>query len=463
MSEVIASTGGANAAAKRWRICALLLLAAGLLTRFLGFGAHAEAAMDEIYFSQYISAYFTHRFYFDTHPPLGKLLVAAFASLWNFQPIALDVPWNASFSARDAQILRFLPTLAGALLPVAALALARAWGLSLRYASLAALLVLVDNALIAHSHFIYFDNFLLLSGIGALTLLLHALRKPHVAKFFGAGILLGMAYAVKWTALTFALIVALRMLWWLWTRAISFTAWCRYALATAAGMVAIYLAVFYVHFALLTLPGPGDSFMPPAFQRSLQAQARGEIAAPGAPGFLRNFVDTQIEMLRANERVGGEHPYGSRWWQWPLMWKPIYYLRIALSSDGSADSHTYSLGNAVVWWSAGLAMLITLLRIGPQIARRENDSTSTWLLVACLLSWLPFTGIARVMFLYHYFPALILSIVLLAHIAQQAQWRRRLLALEIFAVCVFLIAAPLTYGWAFDIRNLEASWLPSWR
>lgn len=446
-----------------WWPCALLLLTGGLLTRFLAFGAHAEAGMDEIYFSQYISAYFTHRFYFDTHPPLGKLLVAAFATLWDFQPVALDVKWDASFSGHNAEILRFLPGLAGALLPAAVLLLAREFGLSLRYALCAAVLVLFDNALIAHSRFIYFDNFLLLFGIAALTLLLRALRRPSAVLFFAVGILLGMACSVKWTALTFALVVGLRMLWWLWTRAVTSMAWWRYALAVLAGMSAVYVAVFFVHFALLTLPGPGDGFMPPEFQQSLQAHASGAALPVDAPGFLRNFIDTQREMLRANERVGADHPYGSRWWQWPLLWKPIYYLRVALSEDGAADSHTYSIGNAVVWLSAGLAVVFVLARIGPQLARRENDAALSWLLAAYLLSWLPFIAIQRVMFLYHYFPALIFSILLFARLAQLARWRRRLYIVEMLAVVAFAMTMPLTYGWPFDIRYLEVSWLPNWR
>lgn len=463
MNKIIALLIAADGEAKRWRFCMLLLLVGGVLTRFLAFGAHAEAGMDEIYFSQYISAYFTHHFYFDTHPPLGKLLVAAFAALWDFQPIGLDVKWDASFSDHNAEILRFLPALAGALLPAAVLSLAREFGLTLRYALFAACFVLLDNALIAHARFIYFDNFLLLFGIAALTLLLRALRQPSSLQFLAVGLLLGMACAVKWTALSFVLIAGLRMLWGLWTRALPSWLWWRHAAAVAVGMSATYLAVFYIHFALLTLPGPGDGFMPPAFQQSLQTHARGETMPAAAPGFLQNFIDTQREMLRANERVGADHPYGSRWWQWPLMWKPIYYLRVPSSSDGSADSHTYSLGNMVVWSSAGLTMAFAFIRIGPQIARRENDAVLSWLLAAYLLSWLPFVLIARVMFLYHYFPALIFSILILARTAQLAQWRRRVVLAGILAALVFAITSPLTYGWPFDIRLLELSWLPHWR
>ncbi|HEY3699444.1 MAG TPA: phospholipid carrier-dependent glycosyltransferase [Spongiibacteraceae bacterium] len=447
----------------RWTLAVLLLLIGGTLTRFIAFGGHAEAGMDEIYFSQYVSAYFTHQFYFDTHPPLGKLLVAGFAALWNFQPVALDVKWDASFSGQNAEILRFLPQLAGAVLPAMVLLLARELGLRLRYALFAAILVLLDNALIAHSRFVYFDNFLLVFGVGGIALLWRALRQPRARLFFSAGVLLGMACAVKWTALTFVLIAGVRMLWWLWTRAVKTPAWWRYALATTIGMGVVYVAAFWLHLALLTLPGSGDNFMPEPFQQTLRAHA-GDAAPPAdTPGFWQNFIDMQREILRANQRVGADHPYGSQWWQWPLLWKPIYYLRVPLSADGSGDSHTYSIANGVVWLGAGLAVVFALLRIGPQLARAENDATLSWLLAAYLLSWVPFAGIHRVMFLYHYFPALLFSILIFARVVELQQWRKRLYATVALAAIAFAITAPLTYGWPIDIRRFEFTWLPYWR
>jgi len=47
----------------------------------------------------------------------------------------------------------------------------------------------------------------------------------------------------------------------------------RHFTARAIGLIVvpfvIYLSFFYVHFAVLTQSGPGDSFMSPAFQETL--------------------------------------------------------------------------------------------------------------------------------------------------------------------------------------------------
>jgi dolichyl-phosphate-mannose--protein O-mannosyl transferase len=77
-------------------------------------------------------------------------------------------------------------------------------------------------------------------------------------------------------------------------------------MARAVGLIAIpfiiYLSFFYVHFAVLTHSGTGDSFMSPAFQETLIGNellmnSQGmEQAASSLPfnqtSILQNFVTT---------------------------------------------------------------------------------------------------------------------------------------------------------------------------
>jgi dolichyl-phosphate-mannose-protein mannosyltransferase len=63
-----------------------VLLALGLLTRFWLFGYPNTAVFDEVYFGKFVSAYYTHQYFFDIHPPLGKLLIAGFAWLFHYTP-----------------------------------------------------------------------------------------------------------------------------------------------------------------------------------------------------------------------------------------------------------------------------------------------------------------------------------------------------------------------------------------
>ena len=59
-----------DAAASGW------LLALGLLTRFSGLNWPRQVVFDEVHFGKFVSGYITGRYFFDIHPPLGKLLIA---------------------------------------------------------------------------------------------------------------------------------------------------------------------------------------------------------------------------------------------------------------------------------------------------------------------------------------------------------------------------------------------------
>ena len=64
-----------------------------------------------------------------------------------------------------------------------------------------------------------------------------------------------------------------------------------------------------------------------------------------------------------------------------------------------------------------------------------------------LLNFLPFTAIKRVMFLYHYFPALIFSILVLVYLLDKERKAGfTLFILILLAAVSFVYFAPVTYG-----------------
>ena len=446
-----------------WRRAFLIVLLLGLFTRFAVFFGTRQPAMDEVQFAEYLSAYFTHRFYFDTHPPLGKLLVAAFASLFDFQPllpIATDSEESIAKFVASARVLRFLPVLAGAMLPSVVLLLARELGLRFRYAILAAGSVLFENALITHARFVYFDNFLLLFGFSSLLALLYAIRRPNVWMFMAAGALAGMACAVKWTAVSFVALGGALLLSALPRFALRDS--CMYLVATAVPLIGVYVATFAIHFTLLPLPGPGDAFMP-ALHAKLVANEAHQSTSGMAPGFWRTLIDVHREMYLSNQRMPTSHPYGSKWYEWPWMWKPIYHLQILMTKDGSGDSHTYALPNPIVWLSGTFAVIGACLLLGWQALKRELDVQLAWLVGAYMINWLPFAAITRVMFLYHYYVALVFAILIFARLAQLANWRKLAVTYCVAVLFAFVLCSPFTYGFPIDIRWIDASFLRKWR
>ena len=162
-------------------------------------------------------------------------------------------------------------------------------------------------------------------------------------------------------------------------------------------------------------------------------------------------------MYTANATLTATHPYSSKWYTWPFMERPIFYWV-------SGASRIYLLGNPIIWWSSTVAVLIILINTLLSGLRRL-DRTALFLISAWLINLLPFIGIGRVMFLYHYLTALIWAILILAYLIDKSKQPRRSAAiLTTLALATFVFFAPLTYGLPMSDQayNLRA-WFSSWK
>ncbi|NBS17469.1 MAG: phospholipid carrier-dependent glycosyltransferase [Gammaproteobacteria bacterium] len=433
----------------------LVLLTVGLASRFWGLGTPATVIFDELHWGRYFSSYFTGSYYFDVHPPLGKLIYAGWAYLWGFTPafiFELSAPYNGAW----ALILRGLPAFMGAMLPLIVYGLALDLGYRQTMAALAGFLIAIDGAFIGISRLILLDPFLLFFGFAALWSYQRWSKTGLVFGLLIPGVFAGLAVSIKWTGLAFLGLITLLELSRLWTQRESLS-----PLLIAKGILAlgiipllIYTLQFWIHFALLTHSGPGDDFMTPAFQATLEgsryALDRGELQRPH---FFEKFVELNQEMFRANARMTTGHPYSSAWYTWPLMFRPIFMWQ------GGPLERISLFGNPFIWWGSTIAVL-TLLQTTLWLRLRYLDATGRLLLLGWLMNLLPFMGIGRVMFIYHYLSALVFAILLLVYLAERLPgYRRVTFGIALFALAGFGYFSPWTYGFP---ASRPMAWLSSW-
>jgi len=423
----------------------LILIGLGLLTHFSFFGHPNQTVFDEVHFGKFVSGYYTHEYYFDIHPPLGKLMIAGFGKLFDFRP---DLPaGEAGFSFAEIgdkfpdskyMALRFLPSLAGSLIPVVIFLLALQLGFSRRAAFVAGLLVALENGILVQTRFMLMDGFLLLFGF--LSLLFYFKKR-----FLLAGVFAGLAVSIKWTGLTFLALPLIIETWRYFIKR-SYKPFIKSAVFLILVPFAIYFSIFALHFALLNKPGPGDAYMTPEFHnRSIAGK----------------FSELNLEMYRSNQRLTSEHPYSSKWYSWPFMSRPIFYW-----VDG--DSRIYFLGNPVVWWASTVGAALSIWYLVLSIKDRRKDKMLILLLGAYALNLLPFIGVQRVMFLYHYMIAMIFAVLMLVYIVEKTcdgrRAKRILAGLALVSFASFLYFAPLTYGIPLTPDQYKARvWLQSWR
>ncbi len=437
----------------------ITLLVLGIVVHALWFGHPSSAVFDEVHFGKFISAYFTHEYYFDIHPPLGKLILAGWGWLWNFQPGFSFENIGDAFPDNAYLALRFLPALAGALLPLVVYGVARRLGIGRPAAFLAGAFIALDNALLVQSRFILLDSFLLLFGFSAIYCYL-TWRAGHTKWYLlAAGVLGGMAACIKWTGITFLALILILELVHLWQDRHT-TAKRRLGPVIACLLAApflIYYAAFATHFLLLTKSGPGDAFMSPEFQHGLAGNTYADDATLQPLSLTEKFIELNEEMYLSNQRLTATHPYSSTWNTWPFMDRPIFYWV-------AGPARIYLLGNPLVWWGSTLAVMLGLVTVAyTRVIRAPR--VLLFLVGAWLVNILPFIPISRVMFLYHYFTALVWAVLLLAWFTDTLKKPKRPVLYAVgAALALFVFFAPLSYGRPLsDDGHTLRVWLKTWQ
>ena len=184
---------------------------------------------------------------------------------------------------------------------------------------------------------------------------------------------------------------------------------------------------------------------------------------------FNKFIELNVQMYQSNQRLTTSHPYGSQWYSWPFMTRPIFYWI-------SENSRIYLIGNPIIWWASTVAVILLLLRnfkfliLNFQKRIYKTEPIALILLGGYTLNLLPFVGIKRVMFLYHYLTGLIFAILILVYLIERqndSTWltsKKIFIALIISSAVAFLYFAPLSYGLPLSPEAYNSRvWLPSWR
>jgi dolichyl-phosphate-mannose-protein mannosyltransferase len=454
--------------AGRWEVAVplLIVLVLSAATHLLGLSHPRSVVFDEVHFGDFATAYCCHhRYFFDVHPPHAKLLIAGAARLLGYHGGVSFSGIGQPYGEISPIPLRIVPALAGTCLPLIFFGLLRQLGASAPAALFGGLLLVFDNALTLHTRIVEPDGILLAATFGALSAWLAAERASSARRRtlldLAAGGLVGLAMGTKFLGLAVAGLIGLLLLLHVVRdrRPGNVAFWLKQAAWVGGSALLVYALGWVLHFALLTQPGPGDIWGRPT----------GHLFA--------DIVRVHRTMLSANVEMQQTHPYGSRWWSWPLMVRPIYYWAAKAS-----PARMYLIGNPLVWWGGTLMFVVvvvdlalsrvTTLRVDPLPGR---ERPRFWL--PCLgfaAFYLPLAAVSRVLFMYHYFTPLLFSLLLVVLWLDHAGWTRPAsllrqrasyhVAIALLVLC-FAALAPLTYGLdagaALADRLFRA--VPSWR
>ena len=180
---------------------------------------------------------------------------------------------------------------------------------------------------------------------------------------------------------------------------------------------------------------------------------------------IAQLRELQWQMYYYHSHLVATHPYASKWYQWPLVQRPVYYAQTLGAGDVSAN--TYANGNPLLYWLYIPATLYVTVRwwLGRHPALPV-------LLIGFFGQWLTWALIPRLAYIYHFLPASIFGTLAVAVAVNDLwRWGRTIIPLRAVAVgyVAIVVAAFVFFYPIYASVNLtgaelqERIWIPSWR
>lgn len=231
---------------------------------------------DEAHFGKFSQKYLDRIFYFDVHPPLGKMLTAL--SGWiHGQSNEVDFGSGENFPVTfDYAGMRRFHAFIASFTPLFGVMILREMKFSMAQAGLFSSLFILENGVVSISRLILLDSHLLTFTSGTIYLLvkLHK-NKNSTMPLMLLGIAIGCVMSIKWIGCLTTLQVGLYIIFDLYSKILwmpfshFFVYFSKRAIFLIVIPMMIYASLFYMHFSIVNKSGPDDGFMSSQFQTSL--------------------------------------------------------------------------------------------------------------------------------------------------------------------------------------------------
>lgn len=269
-----------------------------IYTRFTGIGHPNKVVFDEVHFGKFASYYLERTYFFDLHPPFAKLLIAAVGWIIGYDGKFKFDNIGDSYITNNVPYISYRAFLAiqGSLVVPIMFLTMKALKFSVPACVLSAVLVCFDNAQVADSRLILLDATLILSV--ALTIFTYVkfstYRRQPFTKWWwvwltSTGISLSCVISTKYVGVFTYVTIGIAVIHELWIlldikKGLTINQVGAHFFARLWSLIVlpfgIYLFWFYLHFAILTRSGPGDSFMSADFQETLGESPLAKLSKP---------------------------------------------------------------------------------------------------------------------------------------------------------------------------------------
>lgn len=179
-------------------------------------------------------------------------------------------------------------------------------------------------------------------------------------------------------------------------------------------------------------------------------------------GLIARMIANQTGMFSYHSDLDSTHPYSSKWYEWPIIKRPMWYFDGQTPDDLREGISAF--GNPLIWW-VGLAAFGLVV----YLAVSRWDRRAIFLALGYLSQYLPWLKIGRVVFIYHYFPSVPFVVLMIGYCMWQlVEWKPKLVSACLVyggaAVALFALFYPVLSGMAItpDYANHYLKWFDSW-
>lgn len=369
-----------------------------------------------------------------THPPLGKVWMMLGIKIFGMTPFG----W------------RFMGTLAGVMmLPVMYLLVKQLTGQT-RLSMIAMCLLALDSMHFTQTRIATIDSYAVFWIMLTYLFMFRYCRmswnreplKKTLVPLGLCGVTMGMACATKWIGIYAAAGLAVLFFWTMAVR-LRESRYIEGENPTRRNLVVTLLCcvVFFIVVPVLIYYF--------SYYWYLKAEGLTGFFGMFSKRWVERVIQIQKNIYGYHSGLGGDtHFFRSPWYQWPVIWWPMwYYSGTAYMPPGTISSIS-CMGNPAVWWFGLAALIFVFVRA---CYDRRASRRYVMVVIGFASQFLPWVLVPRSTFIYHYFASV--PFIIIASVLMLDAVRRRSPKVFDVAACVLLASAAALFVMFYPLES----------
>ena len=257
------------------------------------------------------------------------------------------------------------------------------------------------------------------------------------------GVTMGVAWATKWVGLYASAGLAVLFFWTVFRRVREM----KYLKDRAQSLRSLVVTLLFCVLFFIVIPALIYYFSYYWLLRPEGVKSFGDMLSSQR---LERVIQLQKSIFGYHSGLGDDrHYFRSPWYQWPVIWWPMWYYSGADYMPEGMVSSISCMGNPAVWWFGLAALLFVVWRM---CWSRRASRRYVMVVVGFASQFLPWVLVPRSTFIYHYFasvPFIILaSALLLEAVRKKSEQAFHITAGALLGASLLLFAAfyPLESG-----------------